>query len=429
MTLQAWFSVAVAVACLLGLATRRGPPDLVMMGGVTLLLLAGILTPQEALAGLANEGVVTVGVLYVVVSGLNETGAVGWIVGAVLGRPRSLRHGQVRLMTPVAMLSALLNNTPVVALFIPAVRDWARRHRYSVSKFMIPLSYASIAGGTCTLIGTSTNLVVNGLLTDAGGGTGLSLLEPAWIGIPVVVTVFVYLLTLGRWLLPERIPALELPADARRYTTELTVDADSPLVGKSIEEAGLRQLPGLFLMEIERDGEVLAAVSPRTRLYPHDRLVFVGVLDSIVDLHHVRGLRPASPQVFKLDHARGDRHLVEAVVSDSCPLVGKSVRAGRFRTRYNAVIIAIARNGERLRGKIGDVVLRPGDTLLLEARPSFLEQQRNTRDFYLVSPLRDHLPLRTIEPWSRPQSCCSWWAWWSSVTSPCCRRPCWPRGS
>ncbi len=394
MTFQAWFAVAVAGLCLLGLAQRRGSPDVVMVGGVTLLLVAGVLTPEEALSGLANEGVVTVAVLYVVVSGLSETGAVGWIVRSVLGRPRGLRHGQMRLMAPVAVLSAFLNNTPVVALFIPAVREWARRHRLSLSRFMIPLSFASIAGGTCTLIGTSTNLVVNGMLVESAGGAGLTLFEPAWVGVPVVVTVLLYLLAFGRWLLPERVPVLDPSADARQYTTEMTVEPDSPLVGRSIEEAGLRQLPGLFLMEVERQGEVLAAVAPHTRLHARDRLVFVGVLDSIVDLHHLRGLQPAGKQVFKLDCERGDRHLVEAVVSDSCPVVGKTVREGRFRTRYSAVIIAVARNGQRVPGKIGDVVLRPGDTLLLEARPSFLEQQRNSRDFYLVSPLRDHLPVR-----------------------------------
>ena len=391
---QAWFALAVVALCLGALATNRVPPDIVMMGGLTLLLVSGILTPHEALAGLSNEGLATVAVLYIVVTGLSETGAVGWIVHSVLGRPRSLSHGQLRLMLPVAALSAFLNNTPVVAIFIPAVRDWAKRHQLSLSRLMIPLSYASIAGGTCTLIGTSTNLVVDGLLSAQTSGPGFGIFELAWIGLPVVATVIAYLLIFGRWGLPDRIPVLNSYPDAREYTTELLVTPDSAMVGRSIEQAGLRQLPGLYLMEIERQGQIMPAVSPHERLRGDDRLVFVGILESIVDLHRVRGLTPATNQLFKLDFAREDRCLVEAVISNTCPVVGKSVREGRFRTRYNAVIIAVARNGERLAGKIGDIVLRAGDILLLEAHPSFIEQQRNSRDFYLVSTIQDSQPPR-----------------------------------
>lgn len=394
MSWEAWFAIAVVVLCLGTLTTNRVPPDMVMMGGLTLLLVSGILTPPEALSGLSNEGLATVAVLYIVVTGLSETGAVSWIVHSVLGRPRNLVHAQTRLMLPVATMSAFLNNTPVVAIFIPAVRDWAKGYQLSLSRLMIPLSFASIAGGTCTLIGTSTNLVIDGLLSAQTTLPGFGIFELAWIGIPVVVTVIGYLLIFGRWGLPDRIPVLNSYPDAREYTTEFLVTPDSPMAGQSIEQAGLRQLPGLYLMEIEREGQVLPAVSPHEHLRGHDRLVFVGILESIVDLHRLRGLTPATDQLFKLDFAREDRCLVEAVISDTCPVVGKSVREGRFRTRYSAVIIAVARNGERLCGKIGDIVPRAGDILLLEAHPSFIEQQRNSRDFYLVSTVRDFQPPR-----------------------------------
>ncbi len=174
----------------------------------------------------------------------------------------------------------------------------------------------------------------------------------------------------------------------------MVVEPHSPLIGMTIEDAGLRQLPGLFLMEIEREGQIIAAVSPVQRLRENDRLVFVGIVESVVDLQKIRGLKPATDQVFKLNLPRRERRLIEAVVSNTCPLVGKQVRAGRFRTNYNAVIIALARNGERINKKIGDIVLRAGDTLLLETRPSFVEQQRNSRDFYLVSRIDDSRPLR-----------------------------------
>ena len=389
---EGWFAIAITSLCFTTLALTRYSADIVMLGGLTLLLLAGVLSPEQALSGLANEGMVTVGVLYVVVAGLRETGGIGWIVHSVLGRPRSLLGAQLRLMTPVAAMSAFLNNTPVVAIFIPAISDWARRNRLSVSKLMIPLSYASIVGGTCTLIGTSTNLVVNGLLIKETGSDGLAMFELAWIGVPIMLMVFTFICVSSKWLLPERLPAISRYHDAREYTVEMQVEEGSVLGGKSIEEAGLRQLPGMFLIEIERQGQIIPAVSSYEVLRDGDRLIFAGVVESVVDLQKTQGLKPASKQIYKLGSSRQDRVLVEAVVSDSCPVVGKTVCEGRFRSLYNAVIIAAARNGKRIHQKIGDIVLRPGDTLLLESHHSFAEQQRNSRDFFLVSEIDGSSP-------------------------------------
>jgi di/tricarboxylate transporter len=382
---EAWLTLAVVMGCFAMMAFTRISSDIIMSAGLTLLLVTGVLLPGEALAGFSNQGMLTVAVLYVVVSGLTETGAVNWIVQNILGRPHSIRQAQARLMTPAAILSAFLNNTPVVAVFVPAVKVWARRNNLSLSKLLIPLSYASIVGGTCTLIGTSTNLVVNGLLVDQVGLPGLSMFDLAWIGLPIAVCVFLFVLMFSRQLLPDRKEPLVHGDGMREYTAEMMVEEGSPLEGCSIEAAGLRCLPGLYLAEIERDGAILPAVEPLERLEANDRLIFVGAIESVVDLHSIHGLVPATNQVFKLDGARKDRSFFEAVVSGTCPLVGKSVREGRFRTRYHAVIIALARNGERLHGKIGDMVLRTGDTLLLEARPSFNDQQGRSRDFLLVS--------------------------------------------
>lgn len=390
---EAWLTVAVVAGVLGTLILTRMATDMVFLGGLTILLLAGVLDPSEAFRGLANQGLITVAVLYVVVSGLQETGGIHWVVQRLLGRPRSLAHAQVKLMTPVAFMSAFLNNTPVVAMLIPAVNEWARKFGLSNSKLMIPLSYAAILGGTCTLIGTSTNLVVNGLVTERTG-EGLRMFDLAWVGVPVAVVGLGFILLTSRWLLPERQPAMSRMSDPREYSVEMLVDRDGPLVGKSIENAGLRHLSGMFLAEIDRDGSVLPAVSPREKLQPGDRLVFVGVVESVVELQKIRGLTPATEQVFKLEGLRSQRTMIEAVVSGSCPVVGKTIRDGRFRSRYNAVVIAVARNGERLGGKIGDIVIQPGDTLLLEARQSFVEQQRNSRDFFLVSQVEDSSPPR-----------------------------------
>jgi di/tricarboxylate transporter len=382
---EAWLTLAVVVGCFAMMALTWVSPDIIMSGGLTLLLVSGVLLPEEALAGFANQGMLTVAVLYVVVSGLTETGAVGWVVQHILGRPRNTLQAQARLMAPAAVLSAFLNNTPVVAVFVPAVKVWARRNNLRLSKLLIPLSYASIVGGTCTLVGTSTNLVVNGMLVDQVGLPGLSMFDLAWIGVPIAISVLLFVFIFSGRLLPDREEPLIHGDDMREYTAEMMVEAGGPLEGCSIEGAGLRSLPSLFLAEIERNGAILPAVEPRERLEANDRLVFVGAINSVVDLHSIRGLIPATNQVLKLGGARKDRSFFEAVLSGTCPLVGKNVREGRFRTRYHAAIIALARNGERMRGKIGDVVLRVGDTLLLEARPDFIDQQGRSRDFLLVS--------------------------------------------
>lgn len=389
---EAWLTLAVIGVCFGMMAATRIAPDIVMVMGLTILLVSGVLSPAEALAGFSNEGMLTVAVLYVVVAGLTDTGAVAWMAQVVLGRPRSTRRAQLRLMLPVSAFSAVLNNTPIVAIFVPAVKMWARRNRLSLSRLLIPLSYASIAGGLCTLIGTSTNLVVNGLLVREPGMQGMGMFEIAWIGVPVVVAVMLVVLVFGGRLLPDREAPLAAGDDLREYGIAMRVEPGSSLAGQTIEAAGLRSLPGLYLSEIEREGCMLPAVPPSETLRAGDQLTFVGAIDSVVDLNRVHGLVPATDQVFKLQGRRHDRRFFEAVVSNAHPLVGKRVRDGRFRTRYHAAIIAIARNGRRLQGKIGDIVLNPGDTLLIEARPDFGRRYANSREFMLISEIGDFRP-------------------------------------
>lgn len=405
MGFEAWFTLAV-VFLVLGLLTATHlAPDLVLVSGLSILLVFGILTPSEALAGFSNEGMITVGVLFVVATGVVETGGVALIAARLFGQPKSVADATRRLMAPTAILSGLMNNTPLVAMLIPAVNDWAKHHRISPSKLMIPLSYAAILGGTCTLIGTSTNLVVNGFLIRAHEAQvaadgvsrlprGLGIFEITWVGLPCALAGIAFLLLIGPRLLPDRQPSIATASDPRQYTVEMLVEPGSPLVGKSIEDAGLRHLTGLYLAEIDREGTVLAAVGPEQRLRANDRLVFVGIVDSVRELQKIRGLVPATDQVFKLDSPRSDRCLIEAVVSKSCPVVGKTIRDGRFRSVYNAVVIAVARHGERVRGKIGDIVLRAGDILLLEGHASFVNQNRNSRQFFLVSRVEDSTPPR-----------------------------------
>ncbi len=404
MTAEGIIVLALLVLILALLAFVRGPSDAIFVGGLTALLIIpvpspggwkiGVLSPSDAVAGFSNSGLLTVAFLFVVVAGLQETGAIDWIAEAMLGRPAGLRRAMCRLIFPVAAISAFLNNTPVVAMMIPAVSDWARRLQLQPSKLMIPLSYATILGGTCSLIGTSTNLVVAGLVSAEAGLPGIRMFDIAWVGLPVAAAGALFMVLLGPRLLPGTASAASKLRDPREYTAEMIVPTASSLAGKSIEGAGLRHLPGSYLIQIERAGFIISAPGPEQVLQENDRLIFTGVVDSMRDLHNLRGLIPATNQVFKLDSPRYRRQLFEAAVSDTCPLVGKSVREGRFRNRYNAVILAVARNGERLHGKIGDIVMRPGDTLLIEGNPNFASQQRDSRDFFLVRSIEDSTPRR-----------------------------------
>lgn len=424
MAVEAWVTLAVVALSFGLLAFSRWGTDVVLCGALTLLWTLDALfkhflpdrysnsgnpgffhSTAEVFNGFSNEGVLTVAVLFMAVAALQQTGAIDLVMQRLLGRPNSVRGAQTRMMGPVALLSAFLNNTTVVALFLPVVHDWAKKIRVAPSKLMIPLSYAAVLGGLCTLIGTSTNLIVNGLYVQlpaaqrSGHAAGLGMFEVAWVGVPCALGGLLFILALQRWLLPVRQSAVDQHGDLREYTLEMLVEEDSPLAGKSIEEAGLRHMPSTFLMEIQRGMHVLTAVGPEEILQAGDRLVFVGIVESMVDLQKIRGLAPATDQILKLDGPRAERCLIEAVVSNTNPLAGQSIRDGNFRRVYNAVVIAVGRNGERLRQKIGDIVLQAGDALLLEARPSFVDQQRNSRDFYLLSHLEDSNPPRHERAW------------------------------
>ncbi|VGO20777.1 SLC13 family permease [Pontiella sulfatireligans] len=386
---DAWFTMGTVVAVFLCVVLTRLSADTVFLGGTGLLMVVGVLDAKEALAGFSSSGMVTVGVLYVVVSGLQETGALLWISSNVLGRPTSVRGAQSRVMFPVLLLSGFLNNTPVVAMFIPMVLQWARRIGRAASLLLIPLSFASILGGMCTLIGTSTNLVVNGLYQHRYGGDGMGMFEITLLGLPCAVVGMAYLLLFSKKLLPQKKSIGEEFANPREYTVEMIVQPKSGLSGHSVQEAGLRQLPGGYLVEIIHEGHVHAPVAPSMILNDGDRLVFAGAVELILELRNLQGLQVAEDSLFSLDMPLSQRRVVEVVVSTTCPEIGQRIRECNFRERYNAAILALARNGERVDGRIGDMRLKAGDTLLIEAHAGFAPRQKDSRDFLLVSEMQD----------------------------------------
>lgn len=404
---EAWVTLITVALAFYGLARNLAGPDVILLGGAVVLSALSVVSdrfpgPGQLATAFGNEGVLTIAALFVVAAGLVETGAIHLIGERLLGTPRTAMGARARLMMPVAATSAFLNNTPVVAMFIPVISEWSKRTGISSSKLFLPLSYAAVLGGVCTLVGTSTTLVVQALLVEARrvdpGVPLMSMFTISPIGIPIAAAGLMYVLVAGGRL-PDRRSFRTQISDARQYTVEMVVQPGSPVEGQTIENAGLRRLPGVFLSAIERRGEPLVAVGPEQVLRGNDRLVFVGVVESVVDLQKIRGLQPATDQVFKLTASRLNRLLVEAVVSDASPVVGKTVRASRFRNRYDAAVIAVCRNGERLPGKIGDIALRPGDTLLLQAHADFVVRHRNDRDFLLVAAVEGSRPVRHDRAW------------------------------
>jgi di/tricarboxylate transporter len=372
------------------LAFSRIAADLVLMAAMALLLITGVLGPAQALAGFANPGVVTIATLYVVAAGLKETGAIQWVARLLLGHPKTERGAQLRMIVPTGVLSGFMNNTAVVAMFIPAIQDWAQRLGVPASRLLLPLSYAAILGGTCTLIGTSTNLVVDGML-QSEQGIHLGLFELAWVGVPLLIVGGGFMVLFASRLLPDRGGLTEELELVREYGVEVEV-MSGPLNGKTIAEAGLRALNYGYLTEIDRGGRLITAVEPDRTLQTGDKLYFVGAPECASELRRIHGLKPANASVHKLELKNHQRCLVEVVLGPEFAALGSTVRDSRFRTRFNAVILSVSREGRRVPGKLGDITFKMGDTLLLEASQQFEEQYRFRRDFLLVSALNNSTP-------------------------------------
>lgn len=388
---QGILSLFLMLAALATLIFTRIAAHLVMSGVMVILTVTGVLTAGEAFAGFSNSGLITVAAMFVVAAGIHASGGVELVVHYVLRHPRSIRTAQSRVGLPVAFLSAFLNNTPVVATMIPAIRAWSKRIDVAPSKLMIPLSYAAILGGTLTMIGTSTNLVVNGQYQSLTGEPGFSLFSITAVALPVVLVGMAFML----WFFPRWLPDRRdqnMFGNLREFTLEVAVASDGPLVGQTVVQAGLRNLQRIYLVEIERKGAIVPAVDSQEPLQAGDRLVFAGDTEAISDLLRIKGIVASVGDEPTLAKEHRERRLVEVVISPHSSCINLTVRDSLFRERYGAVVLAVARNGERVPGNLGTIRLKPGDTLLLEARPAFVSRQQYNKDFLLVNDLNTEAP-------------------------------------
>ena len=390
---QAWLSLSLTLGTLVVLIMTRIGSHYVLMAALIILSLSGVLSSSEALAGFSNPGLITVAAMFVLAAGIHASGGVDLLVNRLLGQPGNVRSALSSMFPPVVLLSGFLNNTPVVATMIPAIHVWSRKIGIAPSKLMIPLSYSAILGGTLTLYGSSTNLVINGMYQELTGTPGYSLFAITAVGLPVAIAGLVFMwLLFPRWL-PDRSDKKAF-GNLREFTLEVSIEHKGPLVGKTVEQAGLRNLKRVYLVEIDRSGAIITAVGSEEKLQGGDRLVFAGDTEAISDLLQIRGIVASAEngQANTLSTEHAERRLVEAVVSVHCAAVGYEIRNARFRDRYGAVVLAVARNGERVKGNLGNIKLEAGDTLLLEARPAFVSRQRYNKDFLLINELETYPP-------------------------------------
>eukprot|EP00899_Mesostigma_viride_P002127 jgi/Mesvir1/11915/Mv00253-RA.1 len=281
-------------------------------------------------------------------------------------------------------------------MMIPVVIDYARAARVAPSKLLIPLSYSTVFGGTVTLVGTSTNLVVVALAQKSVPDLNFKLFTLTPVGLPVLFAGMLYLGLFAARFLPNRMGVTEVVQNPREYLVEMMVAEGAPFAGKSIEKAGLRSVLGLFLVRVEREGNSVPAPPPDFIVAKGDKLFFAGEVDSVLQLTQIRGLKLVDEHAEEKDLHRLTRteEMVEVVLSSSCSLVHKTVRETAFRTHYNAAIVAVHRSGERIHGRIGDIRLQTADTLLLVANRDFYEQHQKDPAFALVAKVSHFKPVQ-----------------------------------
>jgi len=397
MSADSWITLGVLVVTGIVLVRDRFPAVIVLGGAVVVLLFSGIVDQEIALSGLASPAPATIAALYVVAGAATVTGALNVLVDRLLGRGSLLR-----LVSGTAALSSFVPNTPLVAMTAPRLARSCRRRGVGASRFLMPLSFASLLGGMITLIGTSTNLVVADLVVRAGEEP-LGVFEVTRVGLPVAVVGVVVLTTIGGRLLPDRVAATgTAEGRAREFQMAARVDRGGPIQGVTVGEAGLRGLDGAFLAVIERhvgDGAATSiAAAADTVLEGGDVCCFLGDASRMIDLHEITGL--TSLERSHLAVAEGpDTQVFEAVVSPSSPLIGATLRSADFRTRYGGAVMAVHRADGELSGQLGRIPLHAGDVLLVLAPAPFAERWRGDVDFSLVAAVDEPPPPRRHRAW------------------------------
>lgn len=375
----------IVIACLglivVGLSATRLKPALIFGGVIAFLYLVDMISLNNALAHFSNSALITLILLILLVLVIEKTRIFNRF-GKKLFRGSYL-FALFKLGLSAGLLSSLANNTAVVASFMSAAKN---QTRFAPSRLLIPLSYASIWGGTLTLIGTSTNLVLNGLVIE-NGLDGLQMFDFTLIGLPIFVICLGVLLLIAPYSLPEQENDSD---DTKTYFLEAHIQDDSPLIGKSLTDNGFRKLSDLFLVEIIRAGYLIRPVSPEEIIEAGDILGFSGDIENVQTLSQFKGL-----SVFEDEHASLSDNLVDVVISHNATITGKPIKAINFRALFDAAVVAVRRGNQRLGGGLGKIVLQPGDNLVLATGHDFQNRHNLQRNFIILGDIetREHLPV------------------------------------
>ncbi len=397
MTVEAILVVAVLIGTVALFVTEKYPLDLVALITLGTLLALRLVTPEEGFSGFSNPATLTVAAMFVLSAGLQKTGATA-AVGRLMVRFGTNHYAAlVVIMGTITVMSAFVNNTAAVAVFIPLVTILANRRRISASKLLIPLSYASQFGGVCTLIGTSTNLLVSSISEQAGYGS-FSMFEFSRMGLILFAAGVGFFLTLGKWLLPDRqVREIASTYHLGEYVTEMRVRSDSPLVGMSVLDSKLGAEHDVTVLRVLQVGE--AGWAPLRQVLEPDHVLLVH--GSIGELMRLRSLGLEMNVDFRLrdeTFQSEDLRLVQVLVAPSSSLIGHTLKELDFRNRYKSLVLAMLRRGETINDKLSTISLSLGDVLLLQAHDADITTLRRDKDFIVLhevpgTALRHRAPL------------------------------------
>lgn len=394
---EGYIVIAIVFVTIIALAKEIMRPGLIFFSAATILMATGIISDKEVLAGFSNKGMITIGILFLVSEGIRQSGILNRLAQTYLPRKRRKMVSLIpQIMLPVSVLSAFLNNTPVVIIFAPIIKKWSENLNLSSKKFLIPLSFATIFGGMCTLIGTSTNLVVHGLIIE-NGYEGFSMFELGKVGVFVAIAGTIYMTVFSNKLLPGEkiIFNAKSSTEYKDYHYDIIIPEGSNLVGIEIKNGRTKELKGLIIQIINREGNIIETRKGIFKLLGNDKLLVAGKSDR---LNYI--LANPNTKLSGIDLINGvpkdQLKQYEAVLAPRFPAIGKTVHDFNFYDHYQAVVLAIHRNGERITSNMDKLILKPGDNLILLTTEKFIENWGDSKIFYLTSFIRDYRSTGTF---------------------------------
>ena len=400
MTLDAYLTLALLVVLFALLIKTKIPAPAIFVGTLTAAITLKLAPAPELLKGFSNPGMLTVAVLFMVAAGMYATGAITMIMDKLIGLPKTIVRAQLKIMPPIAFGSAFLNNTPLVAMMIPVIRDLSRASRLPAQQLYLPLSFASILGGMCTVIGTSTNLVVAGMVIDAVGKGSVNIkpikmFDPAWVGVPIACVAIGFMIFAGRFFLPGRKADKTADAMVRRYTAEFEVRDGSRIVGRTLEDTGLANSEGVEIIYIRRDGKILTNDLMHEELQAGDLLAFSAASHDMVELWRTNTLVPHLT-LNPMETERHTHHLVKAVVSRQSKAVGRKIPdISNDASACQYKFVALSRDGRPVDGPLEEVAIEAGDSAVLEVNDDFFYECQIEHDFALTKALKGFHLQRT----------------------------------